>query len=451
MINDKMRAGMAEATRLTRAGQLAEATALIQRTLRDVLAPEAASETGGRAPDEPIDITSRAVEVSTSGPERRTGTPAVIALPPPEVAVSLDGSSGASSTIRPGRGNERVEPVPAAPGRFARLRARLRPGRSGLGEPIAEPIPDRVPGESGAGGRFTHGSYTNQAGTRTYKLYIPSGYHGQALPLVVMLHGCTQTSDDFAAGTRMNELAEKELFFVAYPAQATPANQSRCWNWFKETDQYRDQGEPSIIAGITRQILNRHSIDPRRVYVAGLSAGAAMAMIMGMSYPDLYAAVGVHSGLPYGAAHDIPSAFAAMRGGADALRQGDSRLPAGAHTRFVPAIVFHGDRDTTVHPCNGDQVLTQWAALHTGDGPAAGAGEKLHVTLHPGQISDGHAYTRAIYHDAHGHAVMERWLVHGAGHAWSGGSLDGSFTDPRGPDASQEMVRFFYEHSRSEP
>ena len=311
------------------------------------------------------------------------------------------------------------------------------------------PMSDQARREILAGGQFLDGSFTNQAGTRSYKLYIPSEYRGQALPVVVMLHGCTQSPDDIAAGTRLNVLAERGLFFVVYPEQPTPANQSRCWNWFKATDQQRDGGEPSIIAGITSQVVSTYHLDTRRVYVAGLSAGGAMAAIMGVSYPDLYAAIGVHSGLAHGAAHDLPSAFTAMQQGAtSSLRQPDGRSQA-TRTRLVPTIVFHGDGDTTVHPRNGDQVLEQWASVAAGGMPGTPEGTKLRVSINQGQVPDGHAYTRSTYHDASGRAVMERWLVHGAGHAWSGGSPNGSFTDPKGPDASQEMLRFFLQHQQS--
>jgi poly(3-hydroxybutyrate) depolymerase len=177
-----------------------------------------------------------------------------------------------------------------------------------------------------------------------------------------------------------------------------------------------------------------------------------MAAIMGMNYPDLYAAIGVHSGLAYGAAHDLPSAFAAMRhGGKSPLRQQHHHPRAvKTPTRLVPTIVFHGDRDTTVHPDNGDQVLAQWATLYAGHENARAARTKLHVTLQRGQVPDGHTYTRSVYREARGRAVMERWLVHDAGHGWSGGSPYGSFTDPKGPDASQEIIRFFYQHLRRE-
>ena len=292
------------------------------------------------------------------------------------------------------------------------------------------------------GALFITGSYTNPAGTRSYKLYVPSRYQGQALPLVVMLHGCQQNPDDFAAGTCMNSVAEEYPCFVVYPAQAATANQSNCWNWFKTTDQKRDRGEPSLIAGITRQIIDTYCVDARRTYVAGLSAGGAMAAVMGATYPDLYAAIGVHSGLPYAAAHDLPSAFAAMsRGsGAPGRRPHDDSPEAVPRPRVVPAIVFHGDHDTQVHPRNGDQMIAQWTAIH-GEGATT-----LRVTVQHGQVPDGHAYTRDVYQDASGRSILEQWRVHGAGHAWSGGSHSGSYTDPRGPDATREMIRFFHEH-----
>jgi poly(hydroxyalkanoate) depolymerase family esterase len=295
---------------------------------------------------------------------------------------------------------------------------------------------DRVPPPAG---QFVDGAYTNAAGTRSYKLYIPSGYAGQALPLVVMLHGCTQTATDFAVGTRMNVFAEGELFLVVYPEQAAAVNHSRCWNWFQAAEQRRGAGEPSLIAGITQQIMSAYHVDSSRVYVAGLSAGGAMAAIMAATYPDLYAALGVHSGLAYGAAHDLPSAFAAMK----QQTPEPARPPAGA----VPLIVFHGDGDPTVAPANADCLIDQWRQAN-GTGPRS-AGKPAHdATVERGEVPGGHAYTRVIYHGAAGRAMAERWIVHQAGHAWSGGSPGGSYTDPRGPDASAEMVRFFREHPR---
>ncbi|HJU71666.1 MAG TPA: PHB depolymerase family esterase [Paucimonas sp.] len=286
-------------------------------------------------------------------------------------------------------------------------------------------------------GRFLSASCSNQAGTRTYKLYVPGSYDGQALPLIVMLHGCKQHPDDFAAGTDMNRMAEQHHCFVVYPAQARAANGSNCWNWFNPHDQQRDRGEPSIIADITRQVMRDYRIDPSRVYVAGLSAGGAMAAVMGATYPELYAAVGIHSGLPYGAAHDVPSAFAAMKNGATS----SAAKPAASGLQSIPVIVFHGDRDTTVHLRNGEQVLAQSTA-HAAPNDATVAVEK-------GQAPQGRAYTRTMRHDDTGKIVAEQWIVHGAGHAWSGGNRKGSYTDPTGPDASQEMLRFFYTHAKT--
>jgi len=271
-------------------------------------------------------------------------------------------------------------------------------------------------------GSFSSGSHTNAAGTRDYKLYVPSTLGDAPAALVVMLHGCTQNPDDFAHGTQMNALAEELGCLVVYPAQSQSANPSRCWNWFNEADQQRDRGEPSIIAGITRDVMARHPVDTSQVFVAGLSAGGAMATIMGTLYPDLYAAVGVHSGLPFASATDLPSALAAMKG--DFRR---SQAPG----RTVPIIVFHGDRDTTVHPANGDALVAQ--------GRARGARPKVE----PGKVPDGHAYTRTMHHHDDGTVHAEHWVIHGAGHAWSGGNARGSYTDSKGPDASREMMRFF--------
>ena len=232
----------------------------------------------------------------------------------------------------------------------------------------------------------------------------------------------------------MNNLAEEQTFFVAYPAQAQSANASKCWNWFSASDQVRDRGEPSLVAGITRAIMSEFSVEEGSVYVAGLSAGGAAAAIMGSTYPDLYAAIGVHSGLACGAARDMPSAFAAMRQGGSGGASNSHGQGAGA---IVPTIVFHGDRDTTVNPINGDQVIAQ-SKKKFGD---------LRSTVNQGSSARGMGFTQTVQSDEGGRPLLEQWVLHGAGHAWSGGSPDGSYTDPTGPDASREMMRFFREHS----
>jgi len=328
------------------------------------------------------------------------------------------------------------------------------PGLPGLSGTLHSPkVVETDPAVVPAGGRFVERSYTNQAGTRTYKLYIPSGYIGQEVPLIVMLHGCTQSPNDIAAGTQMNALAEEHIFLVAYPAQAQGANMNKCWNWFKASDQQRGRGEPSLVAGITRQIIDEYKVADGRVYVAGMSAGGAMAAIMGEAYPDLYAAVGVHSGLAPGAARDMPSAFAAMHQGGPATPRRDvpTATATGQSTRIVPAIVFHGDCDKTVHPRNADHLLEHYCPAKTTGSRDEAGGSTSRGTVRQGQVPGGHAYTRATCRDAGGRAIVERWTVHGLGHAWSGGSSSGSYTDPKGPEASAEMVRFFNQHPRREP
>jgi poly(hydroxyalkanoate) depolymerase family esterase len=297
------------------------------------------------------------------------------------------------------------------------------------------PLPNVHEAETQARGQFLARTFASEAGTLAYKVYVPAGYDAdpaRRFPLVVMLHGCTQSPDDFAAGTRMNALADQHGLLVAYPAQSASANGSKCWNWFRPQDQLRGTGEPALIAGITAQVGADYRVDRARVYVAGLSAGAAMAVVLGRTNPEVFAAVGVHSGLPYRAAHDVGSAFAAMKGG------GARVSDAGTHA-LVPTIVFHGDRDHTVSHANGSAVIAQ-----LGDG---GVAALVQSSEEAGIATGGRRYTRTRYVDKAGRPVVEDWRVHGGGHAWMGGSASGSYTDPQGPDASAEMLRFFLQHA----
>ena len=379
------------ATRLVSSGKLGEATALLQRTLR--------GETGGAGP-------------APSGAR----TPS---LPSPTSSVEEKGAARPSSPKRPAAS-------------WSEAPFDLQSALEGLNfNPFAQtPPPAHPAGDAAHGGSFLLKQFDSPAGGRPYKLYVPASSGETALPLVVMLHGCTQTPDDFAAGTRMNLLAEEQGFLVCYPAQTSSANSSKCWNWFNAGDQHRDRGEPSIVAGITRAVMAQYSVDPRRVYVAGLSAGGALAATMGQVYPDLYGGVAVHSGLACGAATDLSSAFRVMRqGSAPPLSSRGKAVPA------VPTIVFHGDRDTTVNPVNGDEVAAQ--ILKDG---------ALRTEVDDGRVPNGHGYRRTRHLDRNGRAVVEHWTIHGAGHAWAGGSSAGSYTDPQGPDASREMMRFFADH-----
>ena len=314
-------------------------------------------------------------------------------------------------------------------------------------EPIAD-HPDLEPPREirePTGEQFQQHSFTCAAGTRQYKLFIPKGHLGRQLPLLVMLHGCTQSPDDFARGTRMNQLAEEEGYYVVYPAQSARDNPTKCWNWFRPADQCRDRGEPAIIAELTRHVVRVHRLDPARVYVAGLSAGAAMAVILARTYPDIYTAAGVHSGLPYGSAHDVPSAFAAMKQGS-AISAADTNATNQVLGAPVPTIVFHGDRDIVVGAHNGDIVIAQsMASLGDSVWDASSYGEN-DKQVERGVVSGGYSYTRTLLQDAQGRVLAEQWLVHGAGHAWFGGDPTGSYIDAKGPDASAEMLRFFALH-----
>ncbi len=412
-LNTDMLDVMRKATKLLQQGRNSDATSTIQRVLQQVL-PGAAGTPGA------------AREEHTQSP-----MPMKDINPPPV---------GRENAAQPRR-QETVEPVPVhqtshgIPDFVADLLERFVPNTAPRNFSANANNPSTAAGtaanhsprgfNSQSGGAFLSGTFANAAGSRNYKLYVPASYSGQRVPLVVMLHGCTQNPDDFAAGTEMNRYAEDSPCLVLYPEQTSSANSSKCWNWFKAMDQQRGQGEPSIIADMTRDIIANYAVDPSQVYVAGLSAGGAMAAIMGSTYPDVYAAVGIHSGLPYAAATDLPSAMQAMRAGMNEAKS--SR----AQPSTRPIIVFHGDRDTTVHPRNGEQLIAQ------------NVRNPRNASVVNGTEPGGLHYTRTIHAGDDGRPVAEQWLIHGAGHAWSGGSSAGSYTEGRGPQATREMMRFF--------
>jgi poly(hydroxyalkanoate) depolymerase family esterase len=311
-------------------------------------------------------------------------------------------------------------------------------------------------------GRWVSGSVNNSSSARGYKLWVPAGYGGKfPVPLLLMLHGCTQTPDDFAAGTRMNEIADANRFLVAYPEQPSEANAYKCWNWFLPEHQSRGAGEPALLAAVVEQVRASYRVDAQRVYVAGVSAGAAMAVICGATYPDIFAAIGVHSGLQYKGATNLAEALAAQTKGAgpDPNRQGllayqtINGVKSGARKAGIPVIVFHGSLDAAVNPANAEQVVKQWAQTDDyldDDGDNNTVDDRADATTN-GTVAGGYTYTKQIYNDAEGKPLIEKWIVQGMKHAWSGGSAAGSYTDAKGPDASAEMWRFFRSYKLASP
>jgi poly(hydroxyalkanoate) depolymerase family esterase len=306
-------------------------------------------------------------------------------------------------------------------------------------------LPPVTAGADASAANLTTGTYTNPAGTLAYQLYVPPSYKaGTAMPLVVALHGCTESADQFRKLSGFDDVAAAKGFIVVYPEQSKSANQMSCWNFFKAEHLKRDAGEPSLIAGITDWVQQHYTVDPHRTYVAGLSAGGAMASVMGATYPDLYAAVGVGSGCEYAA-----GAACAGDKSADPEQAGRQAYEAmGTHARPVPFVIFQGDKDTTVPPINAeqnvraDQVTADWAD----DGAENGSVPTAPTQTVEGQVPNGRSYTVSHYSDGHGGELAQLWIVHGMAHAWSGGNAAESYADPGGPNESAAMYEFFTSH-----
>lgn len=302
------------------------------------------------------------------------------------------------------------------------------------------PIPAVVAQAQGTG-EFTVREVGTPEGPRRYKLFVPTNYDkSRPSPLLIVLHGCTQDPDDIARGTQFNSLAGEKRMLVAYPEQPQKANGLKCWNWFDPAHQQREKGEPALIAAITRKVIEEYAIDPRRVYIAGLSAGAAMALTVAYAYPEIYAAAGIHSGIAYGAAGSIGEAIKSMAAGAPYPDSLASAVVKGMGSRrSFPAIVFQGGADKSVKPVNAGQVVSQLSDLHSLGGLKKGSPSA-------GITDGGYRYARTTY--GKGKPSIEEWIVDELGHAWSGGSIEGTYTDPKGPVASREMLRFFVQHPR---
>ena len=410
-MNNDFVADILRATNTLRAGDSSGATAIIQ----------AALAAGGLSPS------------GSSSKSAASG----FGMPPRAEPHTIEG------TLAPDGPNEaggNVYSIDAARGQRLRqplgdVIRTLGQGRKGLGLDGKLPgfglksrTPD-LPVPEGAELRDLH--FSCAAGSRRYRLYVPASAGEGLEGLIVMLHGCTQNPEDFAAGTGMNALAEEHRLLVVYPAQTNGDNSMSCWNWFRPGDQMRDAGEPAIIAGMTTSIRDEFRVRHDRVYVAGLSAGGAMAAIMGETYPELYAGIGVHSGLAYGSANDVVSAFGAMRG--QAASQPRRRTAADAAPRVI---VFHGSADTTVHPANADRIIAS----------QAGVQGQARRSAYPSS-GGTRGYSKTVTERADGTRALECWIIDGAQHAWSGGSAAGSYTDPQGPDASVAMVDFFLKGS----
>jgi len=313
-------------------------------------------------------------------------------------------------------------------------------------------------GVSDGSGAWDERTFTVAGRTRRALVHPPAGVEPHtAVPLVCMLHGCTQDAASFAAATLMNDAADRHGFVAVYPQQERGDNPQVCWNWFLPQHQARGGGEPASIAAIVRELVGTASpwtIDPARVFVAGLSAGGAMAAIMAATHPDLFSAVAVHSGLAYRSATDVRAALAAMaHGSEDPVAQGRAaRAAMGDHARAIPSIVVHGTADARVAAVNARQVLQQSMtanALAAPERSDLGFDLARPASTSRGRDDGGHAFTRSEWTDGRGVVMHELIEVDGLGHAWSGGAPGGSYTDPRGPDATEAIWRFFTQATRS--
>jgi poly(hydroxyalkanoate) depolymerase family esterase len=316
------------------------------------------------------------------------------------------------------------------------------PGLSGVKVPATTPV--TWPSIGGSAGRSFSGTFTNTSGSLTYKGYVPSSYKsGTAVPLVVALHGCTQSADDFRQLTHWDTLAEAKGFIVVFPEQSTDRNQLKCWNFYQQADMQRGSGEPSLIAGVTQWVQQHYTVDAHRTYVNGLSAGGAMSSVMAATYPDLYAAAGIGSGCEYAAT----AACAGYQGADPAQAANQAYQAMGQYHRPMPVIVFQGDQDTTVPPINAQQIVQQWLLTDdlADDGAANGS-----IPTQPSGVTTDRSATRTCtvtsYSDGHGGQLIQSWLVSGMTHAWSGGSSTQKYSDPAGPDETGAMYAFFMAH-----
>ncbi|MGP3698489.1 extracellular catalytic domain type 1 short-chain-length polyhydroxyalkanoate depolymerase [Rhodobacter sp. NSM] len=388
---------MGRALQQVRAGELKHATRTIQTALSSRSPAEGVEERDGPA----------SPSVDTGHESTARAPKAARDIEDAEIVSDRPAARAGRRDAMPGR-----RPLREVVDALSRIRTPSAPQRG------ADPQPALA-----EGARFERRSFAGPHGARAYRLYVPSTLPEAGRGLVLMLHGCTQTPEDFAAGTRMNEQAERSGLLVVYPHQSREHNAQGCWNWFRPDDQQARAGEPALLAGLVRAIAAEFAVEPDRIFVAGLSAGGAMAATMAATHPDLFAAAGIHSGLAHGSAHDVISAFAAMRGQGRGAPVPEPK----------PTIVFHGTADATVHPSNADAILAAVTAERPG-------GTR---SRDKGQTPGGRGYVREMLDGGDGRRIAEIWRIDGAGHAWSGGSASGSYTDPAGPDASAEMIRFF--------